>query len=87
MEVYTCGASMYVLAFFLLSMKTISFTFATSWSILVLEMLIEDCLSLDAAPVPAYWMLCRRQPPIVYGHASWDKEYRHAIGSCHLYTC
>ena len=28
-----------------------------------LDMLIEDCPSLDAAPVPAYWMLRRRQPP------------------------
>jgi hypothetical protein len=49
--------------------------------------MIEDCPSLDAAPVPAYWMLRRKAAPIVYGHASWDKEYRHAIGSCHLYIC
>ena len=54
---------MHVLFFFLLSMKTISFTFVASWLILFLEMLIEDCPSLDAAPVPAYWMLRRRQPP------------------------
>jgi hypothetical protein len=62
-EVYTRGTFMHVLPFFLSSMKTISFTFATSWPILFLAMIIEDCLSLDAAPVPAYWMLRRRQPP------------------------
>ena len=81
------GTCIHVLFFFLLSMKTISFTFVASWLILFLEMLIEDCPSLDAAPVPAYWMLRRRQPPIVHGHASWDKEYRHAIGSWYLDTC
>ena len=62
-EVYICAVSIHVLLLFLPPMKTISFTFAISWPILFLEMLIEDCPSLDAAPVPAYWMLRRRQPP------------------------
>ena len=57
------GTCIHILIFFLLLMKTISFTFVASWLILFSEMLIEDCPSLDAAPVPAYWMLRRRQPP------------------------
>ena len=62
-KVYVCVASIHALLFFLSLMKTISFTFAISWPILFSEMLTEDCPSLDAAPVPAYWMLRRRQPP------------------------
>ena len=42
-----------------------SFSFLTPWRILFLranETQIEDCPSPDAAPVPAYWLLRRRQP-------------------------
>src|SRR3989442_13667656 len=51
-------------------MKTISFSFPSRSWILTLrnnKTHTEDCPSPDAAPVPAYWLLRRRQPPCHMG--------------------